>query len=278
MAMHLKALGFILALCMCACGEDEADAPAGNDYRFEDGFETAGNAINELFPANGTRWSAIQQANPANATNAISLTSQYFTEGQTGLHILAQPSDSKLSKMDIEKNGFKAASGDKVTIAAKFYIKGNQSLDNLLLIDLECCSCWDPHSGAENQCPGVRLKLSGEYLSIERGKISASTIRQTQVALPRNEWVHVQWEMTLSDTDTGENRLLIDGILVIDQAAMNMPNARIFKEAYADAGIAFELQEPVFYERVQVGVTANPTTNQAELFVDDFSIAIESIK
>jgi len=60
-------------------------------------------------------------------------------------------------------------SGNIVTITADFYVNGNGSLENLLLIDLECCSCWDStvgdNYGAENQCPGVRL-ICSEVMTI----------------------------------------------------------------------------------------------------------------
>ncbi len=170
--------------------------------------------------------------------------------------------------------------GNKITIKADFFISGTQALENLLLIDLECCSCWDPNVGdnlgSENQCPGVRLMMSGgDYLSIERGKISATTLQQNLLAFPRNRWVSVLWEMTLSDSENGQNRLVIDGTEVIKENAMNMPNAQIFKDVFANEGINFNLQQPSFYERVQIGATANPTSEDIELFVDNFSIKVE---
>lgn len=266
-----------------ACGDDknDTDEPLNNYYLFEDGFETQNNSINELFPLTGRRWTKIQQTNPSNATNDISISNSEFSEGQNALRILAYQSDSQLSKMDIEKNGLNIKSGDKVTISANFFIHGTQSLENLLLIDLECCSCWDPsvgnNYGAENQCPGIRLMMSGgnDFLSIERGKIASTTIQQTNFAFPRNQWVTVQWEMTLSENENGRNRLTINGTDVINENGMNMPNAQVFNTFFANQGIDFTLQEPTFYERVQIGATANPTAGNIELFVDDFSIKVE---
>ncbi len=55
---------------------------------------------------------------------------------------------------------------------------------------------------------------------------------------------------------------------------MNMPNAEIFADVFQQNGIDFTLQEPVFYERVQIGATANPTAESLEVFVDNFSINI----
>ena len=273
----------IVLLILGACDKNENNPvePLKDKFLFEDGFETQSNSIDELFPLNGNRWTTTQQTNPSNATNEISITNSEFSEGQDALRILAYQSDAQLSKMDIEKSGLNIKSGDIVTITADFYINGTESLENLLLIDLECCSCWDPtvgdNYGSENQCPGVRLMMSGGngFLTIERGKISGTTIQQTDFAFPRNQWVSVRWEMTLSENENGLNKLAINGIEVINESAMNMPNAQIFRDVFADQGIEFILQEPTFYERVQIGATANPIAGNVELFVDNFSIRVE---
>jgi len=273
----------IIAFAFVACDSDEnnPEEPLEESFLFEDGFETENNSLDELFPSNGSRWSLIQQTNPSNATNEISIITNEFSEGQNAIRFLAYQSDDQLSKIDIERGGLNVKSGDRVIIKADFYINGNKSLENLLLIDLECCSCWDPsvgdNFGSENQCPGVRLMMSGgnDYLSIERGKISGTTLQQTSLAFPRNQWVTVQWEMTMSDSENGLNRLLINGTEVINQTGMNMPNAQVFTDVFLNQGIDFTLQEPTFYERVQIGATANPTAGNIELFVDDFSIKVE---
>ena len=114
-----------------------------------------------------------------------------------------------------------------------------------------------------------------DYLSIERGKISGTTMKQTTFAFPRNQWVTVQWEMTMSDHEDGLNRLIINRTEVINEAGMNMPNAQIFENVFLKQDINFALQEPTFYERVQIGVTANPKAGNIELFVDNFSIMVE---
>jgi len=277
-------LFFVISIFLfvtCDKDENNIEEPPIESFLFEDGFETQNDLLDELFPSSGNRWSTVQQTDPSNATNEMSISNTEFNEGQNSLHILSYQSDTDLSKVDIEKSGLKIISGSKVTIKADFYIVGTESLENLLLIDLECCSCWDPtvgdNFGAENQCPGVRLIMSGgnDYLSIERGKISGTTLQQTNFAFPRNQWVTVQWEMTLSDNENGLNRLIINGTEVINEVGMNMPNAQVFRNVFLKQGIDFTLQEPTFYERVQIGATANPTAGNIELFVDNFSIKVE---
>lgn len=283
MKRHQFIIFAIITFIFMGCDKDgnNSEVPLEESFLFEDGFETQNDLLDELFPSNGNRWSTIQQTDPTNATNEISISNTEFNEGQNALRVLAYQSDSDLSKVDIEKNGLNISSGDKVTIKADFYIVGTEPIENLLLLDLECCSCWDPsvgdNFGSENQCPGVRLMMSGgnDYLSIERGKISGTTLQQTNFAFPRNQWVTIQWEMTMSDNESGLNRLLINGNEVINETGMNMPNAQVFAEIFLNQGIDFTLQEPTFYERVQIGATANPTAGNVELFVDDFSIKVE---
>jgi len=278
-------LFFLIGIFLFVACNSEENPPQENTtietFLFKDGFETETNALEELFPSDGSRWSLIQQTNPSNATNEISIITNEFSEGQNAIRFLAYQSDNQLSKIDIEKGGLHIKSGNKVIITADFFINSHESLEQLFLIDLECCSCWDPdvgdNFGSENQCPGVRLMMSGgnDYLSIERGKIAGTTLQQSNFAFPRNQWVTVVWEMSMSENDNGRNRLIINGTEVLNAAGMNMPNAQIFRDTFLNEGIDFTLKEPTFYERVQIGATANPTAGNIELFVDNFSIKVE---
>lgn len=86
--------------------------------------------------------------------------------------------------------------------------------------------------------------------------------------------VTVKWVLELSQTNTGTNTLLINDNEVISTNGMNMPNAQIFADIFQQDRIDFELQEPVFYERIQIGATANPTAESLEMFIDNFSVSI----
>ena len=279
MSQNKIILCLLIIFLLIGCDKDDktVEEPIVENFVFEDGFETQNNVIDELFPSNGNRWTSIQQSDPTNASNEISISDVEFSEGQNSLRLYAHKSDNSLSKIDIEKSGFSAFANDKVIIRADFYIGNTGNIENLLLVDLECCSCWDPTVNIENKCPGVRLIMSGgnDFLSIERGKIAESTIEQTSFKFPRNQWVTVQWELTLSDNDNGMNKLSINGTEVINSTGTNMPNAKTFQDIFAQEGIDFTLQEPTFYERVQIGATANATTEDIELFIDNFSIIVE---
>ncbi len=268
-------LGAILTISSCGQDDDIDVTEPRETYLFEDGFESENNDFNDLFPLDGSRWTNIQLVHPNNGMNAIELNTTIVNEQDYALKIIAKPSDDILSKADIEKGGFSAPVGSIITIQAKFFIETSEDLRDLLLIDLECCSCWDP-TVPDNQCPGIRLLMKEDnYLSIERGKILGSTITQTEVAFPIGEWVDLEWKMKLSPDENGENILTINGQEVINALAKNMPNADEFRAEAAMNGISFELQEPLTYERVQIGATANPTPHEVVMYVDDFRVEIE---
>ncbi|MGB3779659.1 MAG: heparin lyase I family protein [Tunicatimonas sp.] len=268
-----KILLLLFVITSCSKG-DNIISDSEIDYLFEDGFETQENNLTELFPNDGSRWTNIQQVNPDNGESKIEIESNTVFEGVNSLRVYAKASDNTLSKADIEQGGFNAPEGSTVRIEANFFIASTENIENLLLVDLECCSCWDP-SIPNNQCPGIRLMMkSNDFLSIERGKMLGSTIFQTDIAFPRNEWVNIIWEMKLSQNNDGINKLLINKQEVISEISMNMPNANLFEAEFAKNGIDFKLQQPLFYERFQIGATANPTQYEIEIFVDGVKLEI----
>ena len=271
----------LAALFLCACPEEEPFAvpvppPADLPFGFIDGFEATTNRFTDLFPADNSRWTTTQLVSPDGATNTIGLSEDEVLSGRHALRVVAHPSDDVVSKAGIEKGGFFAPPGSTVTLSANVLLRAGGPLEDLFLFDLECCSCWAP-TVPDPQCPGVRLKLSGagEFLSMERGKILETSLSQTEVAFPREEWVHVVWTLRLSPTDEGTNKLVINDRTVIDANGGNLPNRDAFRAEFAAAGIDFELPERVGYERVQVGATANPTPSVARVLVDDFRLEVE---
>lgn len=278
----LGQVSLFLVFLISSCSETDAredemvlEAPLPQSFIFSDGFEGVEGEFNALFPEDNSRWSNIQMVNPMAKENIIGLTNEQASEGQYSLSIFSVSSDETLSKIDIEKSGLVIAEDQTLSIAAGFYIGSDENLEGLLLLDVECCECWDPNV-PENQCPGVRLMMSegNDYLSIERGKIGLETLEQDQISFPRNEWVTIRWVMKLSPNTEGINQLYINEQLVIDETGDNMPNSDIFEQIFAAEGVTFKLQTPVFYERVQIGATANPTPSDIPIYVDDFSLQI----
>lgn len=278
---YLKQITFCLCLAgvlLTGCKDDdpgEVEVPVGITDFF-DGFETPMPDINELFPQDNSSWTKLQQDDPIGVTNEVELSTTQVADGAQSLRLFAYGSLDPLSKMNIEKEGFSAVAGQTVTLESDFFIDSDDNLADLLLLDFECCSCWDPNV-PDNKCPGVRLMMSGgnDFLAIERGKIGGETLTQTDLAFPRRQWTHVTWEMTLADDeDAGLNVLKIDDVEVIRSRGMNLPNAEVFAAAARAEGTNFILREPVFYERIQVGVTANPTDRNVLLYVDNVRVSV----
>lgn len=98
MKRHQFIIFVIIALIFMGCDKDEnnSEVPLEESFLFEDGFETQNDLLDELFPSNGNRWSTIQQTDPTNATNEISISNTEFNEGQNALRVLAYQSDSGL--------------------------------------------------------------------------------------------------------------------------------------------------------------------------------------
>ncbi|MFQ5640248.1 MAG: hypothetical protein ACE5IR_19890 [bacterium] len=275
-------LALALALHLCAgCKESaQINTPATEILLFQDGFETSDGVFSSLFVEDGSRWSNLQLVNPfAGPENQVVLSSTKVHSGCYALEIVCHPSDSIVSKADLEKYGFRLYAGDRVTISAWFYIEGLQNLQSVFLIDLECIDCWDP-SVPDNPAPGMRLMFSGgdDYLVVERGKIGlrGESLRQSSFHFPRNRWVELKWILDLSPNEDGKTELYLDGQQILAASGINMPNADIFARIAEENGIDFQLQEPVYYERLQVGVTANSGEDSVHIFLDDVSIGVIS--
>ncbi|MEM9930412.1 MAG: hypothetical protein AAF840_11380 [Bacteroidota bacterium] len=73
----------------------------------------------------------------------------------------------------------------------------------------------------------------------------------------------------LSTEEDGLNTLSINGQEVLHINGKNMPNAAEFTEEASNQGITFQLRHPVFYERMQIGITTNPSVNAIHLLVDN---------
>ena len=273
----MNRLLFLVAFILLSC-DTESDFvdrdPDPEIFNFFNGFENAQGDVNNLLGANPDQFSGIQIQNSSGGSNMLSLVSSPVVSGSTAMRVDALATNGTLSKADIEKADLHASVGSTISIAASYYIEGTADLTDLLLADLECCSCWDPNV-PNNQCPGVRLMLKPNgYLGIERGKILGSTLEQTQVSLPRDTWFRLRWESVLDSTDAGINRLYVDDVLVLEAAGANMPNPEDFAALFAAQGITFQLQEPLIYERVQLGATANPTAQDVVMYIDDVEIQI----
>jgi hypothetical protein len=238
--------------------------------RFEYGFE----GLSSLADLPSVAWMRIGTTMPE---NAVQLSHDVVHAGQTALRLDAIPSGqtepvSKAYVQVADEPGrpVRLFAGDRVRLSAWFLVVGERSLQGLTLFDLESESCWRDEFG-RNPSPGIRLMLSGgnDYLVVERGKIGLghATLRQTATRFPRDRWVHVEWEVDLSPGADGAVSILLDGEPILAAAGATLPEAATMGAALGRPD--FRINEPVYYDRIQVGITANATVDPATVYVDD---------
>jgi hypothetical protein len=134
--------------------------------------------------------------------------------------------------------------------SAWYYIKGGTNTQNLYLFDLESTK------GLGN--PGRRLMLTGEggiYLMVnsKRAGLHAEQIAPRH-AFPKDKWVRVTMHAFLSQASDGYWEVWQDGVKIISAAGANMP-------------------EGLYYDWIEVGITANMSGQSQVVFVDDMIIS-----
>lgn len=256
-----------------AAAQSRQEAAGGRTVLFQDGFEDV-QSLSDLFRRDANRWSNFQIVKSA---NRITLQSETVHGGRQALRFDAIPSDSEVSKANVERGRLSLAEGQRVRISAWFFLPPRQNLDNLFLIDVECRSCWPEGTHRNNPSPGIRLMLKdreGQPV-VERGKLGRlPTLRQTQgtkLGFPTNRWVHLEWILDLSTGQDGKTEILLDGKRALSARGITMPSPEVFRQS------GVELKQPVVLERVQLGITANSTPGPIVLYVDDVTITAEPI-
>jgi hypothetical protein len=248
-----------------------SDLDTGKNYAvfetFQEGFENA-NKIQDLIGPQ-YNWSSMTLLSPAAPgvqdyvklrqqiidkgaafkDNSITLNTEIVHSGKKSLKFYAVKPSRKMAitktTLDNELLFFKR--GDRVTMTGWFYIAQGTPFG---LMDIE--------SNYINQGPGMRVLLS-ENLEprIElkwAEKPTYRTARGSDARLPRGQWVKLSLHLYLSEKTDGQVRFSINDKVVIDQQGQTLP--------VADA----------VYNRLQLGITANPKNTTTVLYVDDLSL------
>ncbi|MBB3021687.1 hypothetical protein FHR70_004792 [Microvirga lupini] len=241
---------------------------ARETYNFSDDFEVS--RLNDLLKEDKSRWTHYQNTFPQNKAEIVP---EAAPSGGSALRFFAVPSTKKVSKSDIEKEGFELRPGQEVRVAALFFLPPNADLKDLFLIDIECRECWPQDSIYPNQSPGVRLKLRDRdgTPSVERRKIGHPDMRndlRDSVGLPRGRWFKLEWRLTLSDDEKGSSEILIDDNRVFFGRGPTLPSSQAFEKW------GIRLRE-IMYDRFQIGITANSTPGPIEMLIDDVSFQLE---
>ncbi len=253
MKKPLNSLLFCALFCtvFAFTGCDKKKFFAGPEY-YQDGFESY-SAFDDLFIGDDSLWSLTQQTM---AGNSITVDTATVHSGSQSLKFVAVKSpENGVSKCSISKQNMAFWDGETVRVTAWYYLEGTQSVDWLFLFDME----EQVPIGAG---PGMRIALVDDQLRVEHKFYEPDILQDTTNAIdfPRNQWVEVVWEMTLSQKDEGSVKLWQDGALII-----NSENERTLPR-----DILYDLQgTKAMYSSIEIGITANSKDNDLTIWADD---------
>lgn len=218
---------------------------------YSDDFESY-NHLEDLLVDNDVNWSFTQLTRE---NNGIVVSDTFAHSGTKSLRFDAKASSEEASKASIAKQNFAFWEGERIKLSAWYYIEGEATLDWLFLLDLE-------ERTPIGAGPGMRLALVDNQLLVEH-KYNEPNITQTEsVDFPRNQWVHVEWEVFLSQKEEGFVRVWQNGQLIITR-----DNHRTLPKDL----LYFQQGTKGQYNSCEIGVTANSKNNTVRLWVDDIS-------
>ena len=222
---------------------------------FEDDFESYSSVQNLLLP-NDQRWSFTQLTRKDNTVNVDSARTH---SGRKALKFFARKSDGEgASKGSIAKQNMAFWDGETVSVSGWYFIEGTASLQWLFLLDLE-------EQTAVGAGPGIRLALVDNKLRMEY-KFNEKDVVQPagqEVDFPRNQWVHLTWEVKLSQKKAGAVRLWQNGQIIINSTG----NTTLPKDV-----LYFQQGTKGMYSSCEIGITANSQQSDATIWVDEFKI------
>lgn len=242
----------LLGVCLLSC--DKHELFEGPDV-YEDGFE-AYTVLSEALIDDDIFWSYTQLTR---MENDVLVDSSFAHTGSTSLKFVASPTeDGDASKASIAKQKMAFWEEETVRISGWYFISGNESLQWLFLMDIE-------EQSVIGAGPGMRIALVDNQLRIEYKFNEKDIIQDSETAtsFPRDQWVELIWELSLSQKDEGTVKLWQDGQLLIEQKnRRTLPKDLLY----------FQQGTKGMYSSIEIGITANSFESSATIWVDDFVI------
>ncbi len=233
-----------------------------------DGFENA-ETLHDLIGIE-KEWTSITLQGPASATvadyvklkkqilkrqsdfldNRIEPSTERAHSGKQSLRLYAVPASWKMSltKASLDTELLHFVKGDHFWFSGWFYLEKGRPTT---IMDLECSFI--------EQGPGMRVLFTDQmrpYLELKwLDKPTFKPSKNMDVTFARNRWVHVKLHLFLSEKEDGIAELWLDGKKVIDGKGQTLPF------------------DGVVYDRLEVGISANPPKTTTVLYVDDVIVS-----
>lgn len=215
---------------------------------FTDLFEQA--TFGDLFPGDGSGWWTYLDEPPSGSGGSSSIT-------PTGTEIVCDAPfvSGFTAKASIQKNGYDVDrpyqffQGDVIDVLVRLRID-SASAEDATLLDIEApASVWATS-------PGVRVYVNGGLVALELSKIGQTSVDGT-IAVPIGSEFRLRLYMELSMRADGKTKIWIDGALALDYDGVNLPEIATF------AGLGATINLPIYYDTVEMGVSANGFTSPA---------------
>lgn len=243
----------LLVLSVISCNKKKwFDGPD----TYSDDFDSY-SEIESLISEGNEHWSLFQLSFDE---NQVSLDSMITHSGNQSFKAVALASTDSggASKASIMKQKMAFWEKEVVYLSAWYYLVGDQSEEWLFLMDLE-------ERAAISAGPGMRLALVGDALRVEHKYKNKDIIQATasQLVFPRNEWVHVEMEVKLSQKKKGYVKVWQNGTLILNQDNWKTLPSDFLYSQQGTKGM---------YSSVEFGITANSHDHSTVLYVDDIVV------
>ena len=243
--------------------------PTSGISEFTSNFDST-EILVDLFPDDYSGWTYLQLVEPNGSENivledkkayagenSVELQDSLFHSDCCAIRLAAPPSGSSVSKAALQRDSLFFESGDDLWISAWFFIQGVENYQALFILDIE--------TTAFQGGPGRRLMMSGgdNELKLEsKSNVSGPEYRQAKeniIPFPKDEWVHIILHLQLSAGQDGLTEIWQDSVKIIEQYGQNLPS------------------DNTVYDRVQIGITANGSSSDKVIYIDDVAISKQSL-
>lgn len=213
---------------------------------FTDEFTQA--TFGDLFPGDGSGWWGYLDEPPSGSGGTSSV-----TPNGNAIVCDAPYVSGFTAKASIQKGGysltqpFRLFQGDTIDVVMEAKIT-SASAEDATILDFEA-----PPELYETS-PGLRIYVNGGLVALEFAKLGLTNVDGT-IAVPIGRVFVLRCKMFLSMRTDGRTQIWIDGELALDHTGINMPEIATF------AGYGVTIAQPIYYDVIEMGATANGFTS-----------------